>query len=59
MGGVVAGDVGGESPVLKEAAPLYEGVEVGVARVNEHLEPGGEGFDQQVVFIVGGSIEWG
>ena len=59
MGGAVAGIVNGESPVLEEAAPLYEGVVVWVAGVDKCPEPSGEGFDQQVIIVTGGSIERG
>ena len=38
MGGVVAGDVGGEPPVFKETASLDEGAVVGVACVTAGME---------------------
>ena len=59
VGGTVMGDVGGEPPVSKEEAPLDEGAVVRVARVDECPEPGGEGPDEQIVVIAGGSIEGG
>ena len=59
VGGAVAGDVGGESPILEEATSLYEGAVVGVSGVHKRPEPGGEGFDQQIVFFLGGSVEGG
>ena len=59
MGGAVAGDVGGEPPVFEEVASLYEGTVVGVSGVHKRPEPGGEGFDQQIVFFLGGGIEGG
>ena len=59
MGGAGVGDVGGEPPILKEAAPLYEGAEVGVSGVHKRSEPGGEGLDQQIVFFLGGGVEGG
>ena len=54
MGGAVAGNVGGEPPVFKEATPLDEGAVVGVTGVDERPEPVGEGLDEQIVVVAGG-----
>jgi len=53
----VTGDVGGEAPVLEEAAALDEGMVMGARGVHELEEPLGEGFLDVIELRVQGVIE--
>ena len=52
----VTGDVGGEAPVLEEAAALDEGMVMGARGVHELEEPLGEGFLDVIELRVQGAI---